>query len=102
MSDHIKQQNPPEPGDETVIEHVMSDLLMRAYVGKAQYGTLLQTNNGRDPLVDAYQEALDMCMYLKQALLERDEQIAKRTQIWNDGEYIVEIVNGVWHTRVKT
>jgi hypothetical protein len=30
-------------------------------------------NNGRDALLDAYEEALDLACYLKQAILERDE-----------------------------
>jgi len=37
-----------------------------------KYGTYLQTHNGRDALWDAYQEAMDLCMYLRQAILERD------------------------------
>ena len=28
--------------------------------------------NGRDALLDAYEEAIDLCMYLKQAIVERD------------------------------
>jgi len=28
--------------------------------------------NGRDALKDAYEEALDLAMYLKQAMIERD------------------------------
>jgi hypothetical protein len=39
-----------------------------------KYGTPLQTNNGRDALMDAYQEACDMVMYLRQAIAERDEK----------------------------
>lgn len=31
----------------------------------------LQAHNGRDPLVDAYQEALDLVVYLRQAIEER-------------------------------
>jgi hypothetical protein len=42
-------------------------------MGIAKYGTPLQTFNGRDPLIDAYQEALDLAVYLKQAIMERKE-----------------------------
>lgn len=38
--------------------------------GREKYGTDLQASNGRDHLVDAYQEALDLCCYLR-ALIER-------------------------------
>lgn len=43
-----------------------------ALKGRRKYGTPLQAHNGRDPLVDAYQEALDLCVYLRQAIAERD------------------------------
>jgi hypothetical protein len=36
-----------------------------------RYGTLLQAGNGRDALVDAYQECLDLACYLRQAIEER-------------------------------
>ncbi len=36
--------------------------------GKAKYGVELSINNSRDPVVDAYQEALDCCVYLRQAV----------------------------------
>jgi hypothetical protein len=31
----------------------------------------LRAHNGRDALVDAYQEALDLCVYLRQVIQER-------------------------------
>ena len=61
----------PIPGDKIVLELVMKDLNDRAEVGKEKYGTYLMTNNGRDSLMDAYQEALDLVMYLRQAIEER-------------------------------
>lgn len=42
----------------------------RAEDGRRKYGTTLQPNNGRDPLIDALQESQDKAAYLKQALLE--------------------------------
>ena len=44
----------------------------RRQVGIERYGTPLQPNNGRDALVDAYQEALDLACYLRQSIAERD------------------------------
>ncbi len=61
----------PKPGEEKVLDAVLADLTGRAEQGKEKYGTYLMTENGRDPLVDAYQEALDLVMYLKQELMER-------------------------------
>ena len=65
-------QPPPKPGQQNVGEIVLADIQARIEVGEKKYGTLLQTNNGRDALWDAYQEALDLVMYLRQAILERD------------------------------
>jgi hypothetical protein len=44
----------------------------RKVVGLKRYGTLLQPFNGRDALRDAYEEALDLAQYLRQAIEERD------------------------------
>lgn len=51
---------------------VIADIERRKAVGFERYGTYLQPNNGRDALLDAYEEAVDLTMYLKQALVERD------------------------------
>ncbi|MGR8921989.1 MAG: hypothetical protein ACU85V_20425 [Gammaproteobacteria bacterium] len=49
------------------------DLRARYVEGLKKYGTPLMTGNGRDALWDAYQEALDLVMYLRQAASERRE-----------------------------
>lgn len=51
---------------------VFNDMLQRHADGERKYGVPLQPHNGRDALVDAYQEALDLCVYLRQAIYERD------------------------------
>jgi hypothetical protein len=40
--------------------------------GIETYGTPLESHNGRDALQDAYEEALDLACYLKQAMIERE------------------------------
>lgn len=66
-------QPPPMPNDSPAIwTMVLSDMADRDQVGRMRYGTPLQPNNGRDALKDAYQEALDLCAYLRQAIYERD------------------------------
>lgn len=50
---------------------IVHDMMARDAFGRAKYGTPLQAGNGRDAIVDAYQEALDLCVYLKQALVEK-------------------------------
>ena len=56
-----------------VILKVMEDLESQAIKGLQHYGTVLKTHNGRDALQDAYEEALDLAMYLAQAIMERDD-----------------------------
>lgn len=51
---------------------VVADIQARSAAGEKKYGTVLRASNGRDALMDAYQEALDLCQYLRQALYERD------------------------------
>lgn len=59
-----------DPSGADYHERVAEDLERRAEVGTKKYGTRLKTNNGRNPLFDAYQEALDLLNYVVQARLE--------------------------------
>jgi hypothetical protein len=66
-------QPAPVPTEGTPITGmVIYDLVGRMATGIKQYGTPLQAHNGRDALWDAYEEALDLCVYLRQAIAERD------------------------------
>lgn len=78
--DCVNHQPAPEPGKVKVLDLVVQDLVDRAEAGKKKYGTYLETNNSRDALVDAYQEALDLCMYLRQAIEERENQNDQNSQ----------------------
>lgn len=73
MADSIIDEQPlPQPNTSTPIwDLVIDDMRERDRVGRQRYGTPLQTNNRRDALVDAYQEALDLVVYLRQAIEER-------------------------------
>ena len=51
---------------------VMVDMAGRDKLGRERYGTPLQPHNGRDALRDAYEEALDLAVYLRTAIYERD------------------------------
>ena len=64
----------PVPNDGPDIQSlVIADIETRRQVGIERYGTALQANNGRDALRDAYEEALDLATYLRQAIEERDQ-----------------------------
>lgn len=51
---------------------VMADMQARDAMGAAKYGQRLAAHDGRDALRDAYQEALDLAVYLRKAMYERD------------------------------
>ena len=66
------QQPAPVHNESTpIVELVREDMLARMTLGIERYGTPLQANNGRDALQDAYEEALDLAIYLRQAIEER-------------------------------
>lgn len=68
----IQDQPAPNPNANPAIwDLVIEDMRQRDHVGRQRYGMPLQANNGRDAMVDAYQEALDMVVYLRQAIEER-------------------------------
>ena len=68
-----QEQSPPvKNSNPHIADLVIEDMKARKSLGIERYGTALQAHNGRDALMDAYQEALDLCVYLRQAIEERD------------------------------
>lgn len=55
-----------------LFEEVKKDLDERNQLGYQSYGGPMEPHDGRDALVEAYQEALDLVMYLKKAIVERN------------------------------
>ena len=75
----VREQQPPTPNNRPAVWNlVIEDMRQRDADGRAKYGVPLQSFNGRDPLVDAYQEALDLTVYLRQAIEEVRELRAER------------------------
>jgi hypothetical protein len=65
----------PVPNDSPSVQGmVRADLETREQIGRERYGTALQPFNGRDALRDAYEEALDLACYLRQAIAERPRE----------------------------
>ena len=64
-------QATPKGSGNPILGMVLADLTNRALEGTAKYGEPLKAHNGRNPLWDAYQEALDLAMYLRQAIEEQ-------------------------------
>lgn len=76
MSQASEPQPDPKPGKVDVADFVLADIQERVKAGLERYGTKLQTFNGRNALWDAYQEILDLVMYVRQAILETEAAAA--------------------------
>lgn len=68
----LKQSSKPTGHGPDIALLVQGDIEARAKIGEKTYGQRLKPHNGRDALIDAYQELLDGAMYLRQLLYERD------------------------------
>jgi hypothetical protein len=74
----LREGDQPLPvvnGSPDIQSMVVADIIQRRQVGIERYGTALQAHNGRDMLRDAYEEALDLSIYLRGCLVERDGQV---------------------------
>lgn len=73
----VPDEPPPIPNDSVPVwDLVIKDMQERDQVGRERYGTPLQVGNGRNHLVDAYQESLDKVVYLRAAI--EDERLHPR------------------------
>lgn len=53
---------------------VIKDMQARKQFGLDKYGTILQGFNGRKALKDAYEELLDLLVYMRQWLYEEEHR----------------------------
>lgn len=72
------EQSPVINKEPAVWDLVIEDMRKRDTMGKKKYGTRLQPFNGRDPLWDAYQESLDLIVYLRQAIYEKEKRFCAK------------------------
>lgn len=77
--------------EEEVYTVLQVDIEARVQKGEREYGERLRSENGRDPLQDAYQETLDQMLYLRQAMAEgRDVEaqywgaVKTAAEIWRE------------------
>jgi hypothetical protein len=75
VRDPERDQPAPKPGKLPVQEIMILAIQERRAYGKRKYGRILETDNGRDALKDAWEESLDLFTYLTQARLERGDHI---------------------------
>lgn len=77
----------PNPGELPVLFLVVADLNERAEHGKKKYGQYLTAGDGRDHMTDAYQEALDLAMYLRQEIRERELKRRRAEDALSGGDW---------------
>jgi hypothetical protein len=92
MNNLVLEQNEPQPNgtrpvwemvmedferltpSDSVTDSVLDDMRDRNEEGRRKYGTPLQCFNGRNALVDLYQELLDAAVYTRQELEENEQE----------------------------
>lgn len=65
------QPAPVDQGRASAHDLVSADMQERKAFGLRKYGVTLQAHNGRDTLQDAYEEVLDLAVYLRTLIEER-------------------------------
>lgn len=70
VEEEIKDLNNTSPFGPVYWRQLKVDLIARGLQGEQRYGRPLETNNGRDALIDWYQEAIDGLMYAYQTVAE--------------------------------
>lgn len=58
-----------------VIDFLKNLIDQRTELGVKKYGENLHTHNGRNPLIDALQESIDLNQYLAQTIMEQQDRI---------------------------
>ena len=84
--DPATDQPLPIPNNNPSIhDMVAADLEARKQLGISKYKQELQADNGRDNLLDAYEELLDLCVYLKAEIETR--KLGQPTKLdWENNE----------------
>jgi hypothetical protein len=72
MSLNDPQPTPIKSDRQPIWDLVIDDMQDRDEKGTWKYGIRLRSGDGRDSLIDAYQESLDLAVYLRKAIFERD------------------------------
>jgi hypothetical protein len=71
-SGYVQYEPAPNPSAAPAVwDLIQKDIAERDEFGRLKYGTRLRPHNGRDFLVDLYQELLDAIVYARGALFEK-------------------------------
>ncbi len=74
-------QPDPREGRQSVTDAVVADLHERRDGGIKKYGGELKNGNGREALVDLYQELTDAVLYLRQELMEDEDREEAKVEL---------------------
>lgn len=82
MLESVPRQPPPvDGGGQCVTTAVIHDLRERSHAGALKYGCVLRSRNGRDMLIDAYEEQLDHVLYLRGEIMDRGVTIRQPSRL---------------------
>ncbi len=83
VRDPETDQSLPVPNNQTSCQDlVIADIEDRKALGLRKYGTLLQPFNGRSFLQDAYEEVLDLAVYLRGKLEEERQSASEQDKLF--------------------
>ena len=74
-------------------QQVGADLTARSEKGLWKYGQYLHTQDGRPPLVDAYQEALDLLMYVAKDKANGHVDETLYSEVWHVVKVLRRLLN---------
>lgn len=75
--------------DNIILDGVILDLQYRATIGFKKYGRYLHENEADNMLQHAYEEALDLAMYLKTELARKQQEREVNQQLpFHLGDYL--------------
>lgn len=75
-----KKQISPKGAGREITPLVIADLQSRSDMGEKKYGEPLKAFNGRDSMMDLYQEILDAAVYCRQVMEEKEKTIPEGFQ----------------------
>lgn len=77
----ISQDQPQPHGEGSPVGERLIELIReRTKLGIEKYGEPLTTHNGRDAMLDALQESVDLNQYLMQALMESEDETRRLSE----------------------
>lgn len=97
LSNAVHRSNTSDSRTDLIVFKMMDDMIERDQQGRAKYGTPLRTNNGRDVLKDAYQESLDLVVYLRQGV----EEGCCHSQVYTDAMALTTAIRTMLYLRDK-